>query len=193
MATNNQINNDTPGVDGTGSYAGSTDAEFTTPVLGAATATTVNFGASSTLGVVGTTTNNNAATGSVGEYVSSSVLVGSAVSLTSPNAITVTSISLGAGDWVISGTIWFEAAAGTTSTNQQASVSLVDNTHANWTIGEAFAASSQVVTGSQTLAMSTGSARYSLSGTTTIYLVASATFAVSTMTAYGFIGARRVR
>ena len=48
-------------------------------------------------------------------------------------------------------------------------------------------------TGATPPTISAGMRRISLSGTSTIYLIGYATFTVSTMTAYGFIGARRVR
>ncbi len=46
MATNNSTNTTLLGQSGTGSYAGSTSPVFTTPTLGAATATSINFGGS---------------------------------------------------------------------------------------------------------------------------------------------------
>ena len=49
-------------------------------------------------GIVGTTTNNNAAAGCVGEYVSSAIEYASRVSLTTSTPANVTSISLTAGD-----------------------------------------------------------------------------------------------
>jgi hypothetical protein len=42
-------------------------------------------------------------------------------------------------------------------------------------------------------AITTGRKRFSLAATTTVYLLAQATFGVNTLHAYGFIGARRVR
>jgi hypothetical protein len=41
--------------------------------------------------------------------------------------------------------------------------------------------------------LQTGRKRFSLAGTTTVYLLAQASFGVNTLHAYGFIGARRVR
>ena len=54
-------------------------------------------------GLAGVTTNSNAAAGIVGEYISSSIASGSAVSLTTGVSANVTSISLTAGDWEVYG------------------------------------------------------------------------------------------
>jgi hypothetical protein len=43
------------------------------------------------------------------------------------------------------------------------------------------------------MSVSVGPRRLSLAGTTTVYLSANITFAVNTMSVYGYIGARRVR
>lgn len=70
---------------------------------------------SSTSGVIGTTTNNNAAAGSVGELISSTILNSSAVSFSTTVAKDLTSISLTAGDWDIMGNIFFHSTSTLTS------------------------------------------------------------------------------
>lgn len=55
MATNNQINIGLSGTTGTGSFVGSTSPSLTTPTLGAATATSINFGGSTLSTYVATT------------------------------------------------------------------------------------------------------------------------------------------
>jgi hypothetical protein len=52
---------------------------------------------------IGTTTNDDAAAGHIGEYVSSMVPGGTGPALTSGAASNITSISLTAGDWDVSG------------------------------------------------------------------------------------------
>ena len=143
--------------------------------------------------VSGTTTNDNAAAGVVGEYIESVVDSGSAISLTNGVAKDITSISLTAGDWDVSASIGFLPAATTSITNKKASVSLVSNTRDStngrfW--GHASAAS--VDTAIQSIYTSKV-LRFSLSSTTTLYLVAEAVFSVSTMTGFGSLSARRVR
>jgi hypothetical protein len=141
----------------------------------------------------GTTTNDNAAAGMVGEYVESVVDEASAISLTSTTQINVTSISLTAGDWDVSCNMQFTCTATTNITELRGSVSLVSDT-LDLTRGRVFdikTAPHTVISTRHGLAGPT--LRFSLASTTTIYLVAVANFTVSTMVAYGIISARRVR
>jgi hypothetical protein len=73
--------------------------------------------------IVGTTTNNDAAAGSVGEELITRVLVGSAFGLTSNTITNVCSVSLTAGDWDVSGMAQFTGGATTTVTYLQGSIS----------------------------------------------------------------------
>ena len=150
----------------------------------------------STNGIIGTTTNDNANTGSVGEYVSATLAAGSAVTLTTGTITNVTSISLTAGDWDISGTVGL-VMTGTTSLNY---FSLGTTTSAGG--GPNLDAGFQLgfPTGGGAIAVSgvgpvypIPTARYSLSATTTIYLNANVSFSTSTCKAYGVIRARRIR
>ena len=47
MATNNAVNTSLSGQSGTGSFAGTSSPSFTTPAIGAASATSINFGQTS--------------------------------------------------------------------------------------------------------------------------------------------------
>lgn len=145
--------------------------------------------------IVGVTTNSNAATGSVGEYVVANVAVASAVSLTTDMAANVTSISLTAGDWDVRGQIGFTPAATTTTTQFIAALSRTtaalpadasDDTQSE-TI------SNEPSTANQSNVLPLATARMSLSGTTIVYLVARSTFGISTNKAYGWISARRIQ
>lgn len=148
----------------------------------------------STLGqIAGEPSNGNASAGNIGEYISSTVLVGAAVGLTSGIPVNVTSISLTAGDWDVWGLIDFNPTATTTSTQFIAWISTVSATFPTQPNGGAL---SRLVGsfGAQALTdLSAGFKRLSLSGTTTVYLSGLQSFAVSTSSAYGFIGARRAR
>ncbi len=140
----------------------------------------------------GTTTNDAATAGNEGEYIESVVLSGSATSLATGTAKTITSISLPAGDWDVNGTIYYVIAASTTITLLYAAMSGTTNTQDSvpgkfaQQIFASFAPSS-------TMSLTLPPYRLSLAGTTSQFLVAQATFATSTMTAYGIIRARRVR
>src|SRR5216684_1358028 len=71
----------------------------------------------------GTATNDNAAAGKVGEYISSTIATGSSVTLTTNTTANVTSISLTAGDWDVTGAVDFTFGATTSYTNLIGSVS----------------------------------------------------------------------
>ena len=79
-------------------------------------------------GVKGTTTNDSAAAGTVGEEIVSTVIVGSAVSLTTATAATVTSIALTAGDWDVSFDAMFTGGTTTLVVYTKASLSTTTNT-----------------------------------------------------------------
>lgn len=148
---------------------------------------------------IGTATNDNAAVGVIGEIVTATVASGSAVSLTTATAADITSISLTAGDWDVSGQIVHNAGATTNVTLLNAAISLTSATLPTQAGGSGlgtdplsiFRQAAAVPGGA--LTTSVGPVRLSIAATTTVYLVVSDTFTVSTMTGYGTIRARRVR
>jgi len=140
----------------------------------------------------GTTTNDNAGAGKIGEYVSASVTRASGVSLTSSTAANITSISLTAGDWDVWGTVGFAPGGSNTYTLRVGCVSLTSATTSDADSGACYEDSATGVIGDVSF-FSTGTLRVSIASTTTVYLTADAVFAVSTLKGYGFIGARRVR
>ena len=148
-----------------------------------------------TQGIVGTTAAGNAVAGQVGEYISSNVLVGSAVSLTNNTAANVTSISLTAGDWNVSGSVCYTA-PGTTNLNygtvwiSQTSATLPTMPNSNGAGTYMWADATGV---DSNVTAVTGLFRVNVSTTTTVYLSTRANFTTSTLSAFGFIGARRVR
>lgn len=143
-------------------------------------------------GKVGTATNDSAAAGEVGEYISSSVAVGSATALTTTVTKNVTSISLTAGDWDVFGNVFVH---GTSTTNFNTMAGCANTSSATYDATRGFYhVAAPFVPG---VAFDIGFAipqnRLSIASTTTVYLVANASFSASTLSAYGFIGARRVR
>ena len=141
----------------------------------------------------GTSTNDNAVAGYVGEFISSVIAVASAISITSVTAENLTSISLPAGDWDVWGNITFIPAA---TTSVVSVISWLSSSSA--TIPDASLFNSNTIPPTVTGAGSTlgnvaPSQRFSLSGTTTIYISGFAVFSVSTMTICGGIYARRIR
>ncbi len=173
MATNNAVNVSLAGQTGTGTFVGNT----------APTLTQVAF--STTSGIIGTTTNNNAAAGSVGEYVESQITTPVAFSSTISND--VGSISLTAGDWDVWGNIYctfsgnvtqMQSWINTTSATSPAGIYLNINNFVAATVSQSANCVMQ---------------RLSLSGTTTVYLSGNFTFSTGTASAQGYIGARRRR
>jgi len=167
----------------------------TTPLAGFFTtlSATGNFTPSQTNGIVGTTTNNNANAGSVGEYVSSSLATGSSVSLSTGTGATVTSISLTAGDWDVSGNVAFTFGATTSFTFIGGGISTTAATLGGVNNQFQFTTASSAPGSAIDMNWPTPTVRISIAGTTTVYLIAQANFSVSTLKAYGSIAARRVR
>lgn len=142
---------------------------------------------SQTIGIVGTTTNNNANAGSLGEFPNNSA---SGISLTTNTNTNITSVSLTAGDWDVSGVVEYVPAAGTVPVSLTSGIS---NTTASFNgIGTLVTLATTLSTGI-TQRQVTPLVRVSVASTTTIFLVAVSTFSGGTMTANGFIRARRVR
>jgi hypothetical protein len=147
-------------------------------------------GTAATGQIPGTTTNDNAAAGKVGEVITANVVVGSAIPLTTATAANVTSISLTAGDWELSGCVGFTQGATTTVSIMFGGVSATSATLAGlgtyWQAGSGITAAGDLISSFPTN-------RVSLAGTTTIFLVARGDFATNTLSAYGLIRGRRVR
>lgn len=141
-------------------------------------------------GVTGTTTNDSAAAGVVGEVVTSAVVAGSAVSLTTATGANVTSISLTAGDWDVSGNVNFSASSATV-TGTSGGVTSTSATVP--TDGTEVYSGVQVTLLSETDSVTLPMKRFSLSGTTTVYLVAKSTFSAGSVGAFGSIVGRRRR
>lgn len=140
--------------------------------------------------IYGVTTNSAPTTGIVGEIVSASRVSGSASSLTTNVPLDVVSISLGAGDW----DLWGNALI--TSGTQTVSVCGAWISTTSATVPDLsltgllqLTAPALLVYGSPTPPPT----RLLLSGTTTVYLTAFATFASGSATACGNLYARRRR
>lgn len=177
---------------GTGSLVFATTPTLTTPVLVDAAATNIAF-SPSTGGIIGTTTNNNTNAGNVGEYMEAEVLSGAPVSLTTGTTANITSITLTAGDWDVTGAVVFTPAGTTTVQSLFASTNTTSATLPTApNKGAYFGVAASFTTGQGQIA-NIGSRRYSVAGSTQVFLVANATFGVSTMTAFGIIHARRRR
>jgi hypothetical protein len=140
--------------------------------------------------LVGTTTNDNAASGSVGEDVSAKVATGSAVTMSNGTTVNTATVSLTAGDWDVSGIINYKE---TTSTVTARTAGITITSATIPTDGTEGNNGVQSVVTSEVNSITLNPQRFSLSGTTTIYLVSKATFSAGTCASYGYIHARRLR
>lgn len=147
---------------------------------------------SQTNGIVGTTTNNEPATGSFGERPMVTLASGSAVSLTSGNAVNIVSFTLSAGDWDVFGTVSFKFGATTSYTNLGGGAS---GTSATVDFNRAFVFTTPAAVPGNAFDMicTVPTTRVLVAAPITIYLVAFANFTVSTLAVYGTIRARRMR
>lgn len=185
------------GVTGSGNLVGATSptlsgVTLTTPILGAATATSLTF-SPTTGGIVGTTTNDAASAGTVGELLTSAVAVGSHVSLSTGTAANMTSLSITAGDWDVWCLVVHELAATTTATILSAGISTTTATvPAIGTEASAFWRQASAAPGGA-ISQMVGPIRVSVATPTTHFCAVQDTFAVSTNFTYGVLRARRVR
>ena len=124
----------------------------------------------------------------VGEFITSSVAEGSALSATSGAPLNVLAIVLQPGDWDVFGNVGF-----TFSTEGAGASAWIGTTSAaqpvNGSLG--FAAFGAIL-GTSTRWIATGTARISLTVATTVYLGATSGFGSGTSSVFGTIGARRV-
>ncbi len=135
--------------------------------------------------VAGTATNDNASAGNIGEVISSTITRASATSISNNTLTNLTSVSLTAGDWDVYCNAGVEA---TTVTVLETGLNTVSVTLPN----KEFAG---YLNGTGTIgiqSLTVPGRRFSLSGTTTVYLVLIATITGSGFM-FGNVTARRAR
>lgn len=168
-------------VSGSGNLALTTSPQFTTPNIGAATATRLTFSNFGTGGIQGVSGVTPAPSGYVGEFISATN--GAGTSITSGVNTNITSISLTAGQWLVFGVTTF-APSGATTTSQACGTS-----NASASFGDS---NNLRISTTASLSMPTPINFYSLSATSTIYLVAAAGFTGGTLISGGSIYAIRI-
>lgn len=152
--------------------------------------------------VIGTTTNDSATAGQVGEFLENGTVRSSATSLTDGTYVNLGTITLSAGDWDVNAVFGIDTNASTSMTSWIGSISKTSitpsgtDTIAYVTSGESriqenfTAITGKTIGGDKVLPTTRVTVT---SGTQVMYLVARASFTVSTASAYGQIRARRVR
>lgn len=141
-------------------------------------------------GANATATNDNATAGCLGEFTSTLVATGAAVSLTTATAANVATLSLSAGDWDVTGAVNFNAGSAT-QTALAAGISATTATLP--TDGTECANGTQTTTTTAIHGIAIPRKRISIASTTSVFLVAKATFSAGTEAGWGQITARRVR
>jgi hypothetical protein len=143
-----------------------------------------------------TATNDDAVAGNLGEVIESEVAVGSALALTTDTPLTITSITLTAGDWEVWAWGRYTGDTATTIGYMLNCISTANNTLQS-TVLDAYRLerwfANTLSTFNPSLHVGPRRVKVANGATTTIYLVAQAGFATSTLSGYGKIRARRVR
>lgn len=149
----------------------------------------------SVLSVIGTTTNNNASAGSVGEYISSTVVAPPAGGTNLPNTTysNVTSVSLTAGDWDVSGfTGWGNGSGTNNIALVMSQITTISADISNPCVEICNIGTSIYLIANTVSPLAT--TRISIASTTTVYLTSVAYFSGGgTISGYGTLRARRVR
>lgn len=174
---------------------GSVTVTPTTSTINGASTLVLDVGQSATVYSDGTNyTALVSGSAAFGQEIAARVVAGSAVSLTSGSPVNVTTISLTPGTWEISGTVGFAEAAGTIATEQIAAINTTTGTLPTFpTAGSQMAKQSGTSTTADGSILPLAPCRIIVaSGTTPVYLIAQATFSVSTNAAYGEIRAIKV-
>lgn len=146
--------------------------------------------------IIGTTTNDDATAGNLGEFASQVVTFASPAAIGTGVPATICSLSLTAGDWNVWGNIGFYdattlATVSTLVSNLHTTTNALANTEFRTVIS--YPAAGTIFAGGA-VGFSTPQRRFSLASTTTIYLVAYGVFGVSaTISTFGGIYARRTR
>lgn len=139
----------------------------------------------------GTATNDSAAAGNIGEFISA-VNTSSTV-LTTATPADVASVSLTAGDWDVTGNVCYAPQSGAIQTAATQWISTSSATLPTAPNSGAMTQQQGFSVTSTTLCFVTGQLQLSLASTTTVYLGSQASFTVANLGAKGFIGARRRR
>lgn len=169
--------------------------------MGQLTLATINAGSSQNNIVVGnnlgqyrgTQTNTAAPAGYMGEVLSANVAAASEVALSTGVQANIASLSITAGNWMVWGMVTFDIAVTTTVSNIAASFNAASATFTTVNIDfSQILSTTNLYTGAGKVTLQTPTQFLSLSGSTTYYLNAVATFAVSTLAGFGKMFAVRI-
>ncbi|CAB3754525.1 hypothetical protein B7G54_11980 [Burkholderia puraquae] len=157
------------------------------PVAATTISATGLISPTSSIGIKGTATNDNAQAGSVGEFQNPS---GTLTTLTNASYTNLVSQSLAAGDWDVQAIINFVPAGTTTATQYIAGISTTSATLGGF---GSYALYGSNFPAGQGQYLTSPVTRISLSAATTVYCIGEASFSTSTMQAQCIFRARRPR
>lgn len=144
-----------------------------------------------TAGIIGTTTNDAASAGNVGEYIES--IAGGVNSAATGVYDDITSISLTAGDWDVTAFTYWEVNTATWTVIRCGISSTSGNSGTGLTLGTNEAFHSFVANSTVNRTLVVPAFRVSLAGTTTYYLKGQTVFAAGQPIHRGRLSARRIR
>jgi hypothetical protein len=141
--------------------------------------------------IFGVTDGSNATTGYLGEYFEASAASGTVVGWATATPQNVLTILLSPGDWDVAGIIFFSNTSATPATRISAGLNLNPATLPAVEAGRGQLTS--IVLNPLGASVSSASIRISINTPQTVYLVGQADYPAGTMTAGGYMNARRVR
>lgn len=177
---------DTPVASGTSTFAVTGSLTTTKNIT---TSGNISFSTSSD-GITGTTTNDSAGTGIVGEFLQTLVASGSAVTLSDSTTATVLSKSVAAGDYSVSANINYFL-IGATATAFRAGISTTAATVTLDGTEVYLPGTLSLTTGNYT--STTPTVRVSLASAGTIFVSSRVAFSAGSVSAFGSLNIRRVR
>jgi hypothetical protein len=136
--------------------------------------------------LAGVTNGSNAAAGTIGEYISAQVTAAAALSAANGVVLNVTSISLTAGDWDVTGNAYWIVSGGSLAFD--CAINSVSATNPDGSLQMVIYPTSGNNTG-----LTAPGRRFNVTATTVVYLVATAFLSGGTASVCGFLQARRVR
>jgi hypothetical protein len=142
--------------------------------------------------VMGVTDGSNATPGRVGEFLSASVQPGSPIAAVTNVPMDITTLVLTAGDWDLQGQVATLASSGGHIQHMQMWMSQASATVPAVLVGGFHEVGGIATGGSEQMVLPSGRMRMVVTTSTTVYLSTKVTFTGS-LSAYGFISARRVR